>query len=367
VSENGVPENGVPENRVSEDGTIEQIDALDEQTLRPLLLHSLHEIREVWVPLLDLFGVASVTEIGSESGVTTSLLVDRLGRAGGGRLVVVDPDPGLAPESGDDLEVEVIRGFSPQALEGLAGTDAYLIDGDHNYWTVSHELEAVERAAEARATFPLVLLNDVSWPAARRDQYYGPDRLPPEAVHPHSFELGAVLGRSQLGARGFRGMGAFAFALHEGGPRNGVLTAVEDFVAARKHLELHVVAPVFGLGVILDVRSPEIDEARRLLAPYAGSRFLARLERNRIELYLRVLELQDAPVTDRKARQREWARLDEERSALAARELEAMERVAAAERAVADAELRARTAEERAAAAAAAGGGRRPGWLAGRA
>jgi hypothetical protein len=326
------------------------MDDIDEKTLRPLLLHSLHELREIWVPLLDLLEIASVTEIGSESGVTTSLLVERLRRAGGGRLVVVDPDPGVSPESDEQLEVEVIRGFSPEALEGLTGTDAYLVDGDHNYWTVSHELEAIERATADRELFPLVLLNDVSWPAARRDQYYGPDRLPREAVRPHSFELGAVLGRSELGPRGFRGMGAFAFALEEGGPRNGVLTAVEDFVNAREHLELHVVAPVFGLGVILDRRSPHLDEARRRLAPYAGSPFLARLERNRIELYLRVLDLQDAPVTDLQARQREWARLDAERSRLAIRELELMEQVAAAERKVAEAEARARAAEERAAA-----------------
>ena len=342
------------------------LDQIDETTLRPLLLHSLHEIREVWVPLLDLFDVRSATEIGSESGVTTSLLVERLRRAGGGRLVVVDPDPGVAPEGDATLEVEVVRGFSPGALEGLAGTDAYLVDGDHNYWTVSHELAAIERAAEGRELFPLVLLNDVSWPAARRDQYYGPDRLPADAVHPHSFELGAVLGRKQLGPSGFRGMGAFAFALEEGGPRNGVLTAVEDFVAAREHLELHVVPPVFGLGVILDRRSSQLDEARRRLAPYAGSPFLARLERNRIELYLRVLKLQDLPVTDRQARQREWARLDEERSALAARELEMMERVAAAERAVEQAERRAREAAQRAAATSVAPAARRPAWLPGR-
>ncbi len=333
---------------------------LDEKTLRPLLLHSLHDLRELWVPLLDLFEIASVTEIGSESGVTTSLLVNRLRRAGGGRLVVVDPDPGVAPESDEALEVEVIRGFSPDALEGLTGTDAYLVDGDHNYWTVSHELEAIERAAAGRETFPLVLLNDVSWPAARRDQYYGPDRLPPEAVRPHSFDLGAVVGRSDLGPRGFRGMGAFAFALDEGGPRNGVLTAVEDFVDAREHLELHVVSAVFGLGVLLDRRAPQLEDARRLLAPYAGSPFIARLERNRLELYLRVLDLQDAPALDLKARQREWARLDEERSRLATRELEMMEQLAAAERRVAEAEARARAAEEGLAAAGAEPAPRHP-------
>jgi hypothetical protein len=31
--------------------------------------------------------------------------------------------------------------------------------------------------------------------------------------------------------RGFRGRGRFAFAVHAGGPGNGVLTAVEDFIA----------------------------------------------------------------------------------------------------------------------------------------
>jgi hypothetical protein len=340
---------------VDQTGDGNQTDELDEQTLRPLLLHSLHEIREIWVPLLDLFEVSSATEIGTESGVTTSLLVERLHRAGGGRLVVVDPDPGVAPESDDRLEVQVVRGFSPQALEGLVGTDAYLVDGDHNYWTVSHELEAIERAASGRELFPLVLLNDVSWPAARRDQYYGPDRLPQSAVRPHSFELGAVLGRSELGPHGFRGMGAFAFALEEGGPRNGVLTAVEDFVDARDHLELHVVAPVFGLGVILDRRSPKVDEARRMLAPYAGSPFLARLERNRIELYLRVLELQDGSATEKRSRQREWARLDEERAELAVRELEMMGQLASVEQALAAAEQRVREAEMRAAEAAQTG------------
>ncbi|MBL7373602.1 class I SAM-dependent methyltransferase, partial [Escherichia coli] len=73
----------------------------------------------------------------------------------------------------------------------------------------------------------LALMHDVSWPCARRDCYYAPDRIPEEHRHPHSFDGGVSLGQPDcLPNRGFRGAGSFAWALHEGGPRNGVLTAV---------------------------------------------------------------------------------------------------------------------------------------------
>ncbi len=274
----------------------DETEELPEHTLRPLLLHSLSELREVWLPLLEIAGVRSATEIGSESGVTSELLIARMHEAGGGRLVIVDPDA-LEVPAPDDVQRTVVRGYSPAALDGLEPTDLYLIDGDHNHWTVSRELETIAAAAQGREVFPLLLLNDVSWPAARRDQYYAPDRLPADVVHPHSFELGAVPGEAHLAASGFRGEGSFAYALEEGGPANGVLTALEDFLAGRPDLELHLVAPVFGLGVVIDRAAPWADAARAALAPYAGSAFLARLERNRTDLFVKLIELQDALAT----------------------------------------------------------------------
>jgi hypothetical protein len=352
------PPESLPEPSAGE--AISALGDIPERTLRPLLLHSLSDMREVWLPLLEIAGVRSVAEVGTESGVTTQLLVRLLSQRGDGRLVVLDPDPGEAPSSTDDLDVEVIRGFSPEALVGVAPTDAYLLDGDHNYWTVTQELEEIERAAES--TYPLVLMNDVSWPCARRDTYYNPDRVPSRARHAFSFELGVKVGQKHATTGGFRGEGAFAVALVEGGPRNGVLTAVEDFLATRPHLRFRRVAPVFGLGVLFDSRVPWAGAAEDHVAPYAESAFLERMERNRVELYLRVLELQDLHVADSRGRQREWARLDEERSALAVRELEMMERVAEAERAAQQAEARASRAEA-SAAAAASSSARRPGWL----
>ena len=263
-----------------------------ETTLQPLLLHSLSELREIWVPLLEIAGVCSATEIGSESGVTSELLIEAIHAAGGGRLVIVDPGA-LEVSAPDDVQRTLVRGYSPAALEGLEPTDAYLIDGDHNYWTVSRELAAIAAATAGRETFPLLLMNDVSWPAARRDQYYAPEGLPGDGVLPHSYELGAVPGQTRLQASGFRGEGSFAYAIEEGGPRNGVLTAVEDFLAGRPDLELHLVAPVFGLGVIIDAAATWAPAARAALAPYAGSAFLARLERNRTELFAKLIEMQD--------------------------------------------------------------------------
>jgi len=72
--------------------------------------------------------------------------------------------------------------------------DLYLIDGDHNYYTVSRELEAIHRLGKAG---DVVLFNDVVGACARRDQYYDPSFIPPEYV---------------------------------GGRRQGVLTAIEDFL-----------------------------------------------------------------------------------------------------------------------------------------
>ncbi|MCK9893823.1 class I SAM-dependent methyltransferase [Frankia sp. AgB32] len=330
------------------DHAVEAVDA-GEATLAPLLLHSLADLREIWVPLIEASGARSVAEIGSESGVTTSLLVDLLRRGGGGRLVVVDPNPGVEPAAGGGLDVQVIRGYSPQALDGHAPTDAYLIDGDHNYATVRGELAAIADAVDrfGRSYFPMVILHDVGWPAGRRDQYYAPDRIAADDRQPHSWDVGVEIDNAGVVPGGFRGMGAFAWALTEGGPRNGVRTAVEDFLAEQPELRFFTVAPIFGLGVLVDRRAPWARQVADLLTPWVSNRLLSRLERNRVDLYLHVLRLQDTAAAVARARQREWSRLDDERSRLAATELAHLQRVAELEEELA--RLR-RTEAERAAA-----------------
>ncbi len=329
------------------------VESTANNTLQPLLLHSLAELREIWVPLLEAADVRSIAEIGSESGATTSLLVDLLCRRGGGKLLVVDPDPGVVPEPRDGLDVDVVRGYSPQALAGLVPADAYLIDSDHNYATATGELETIADAVRAadRPHLPLLIMHDVGWPNARRDSYYTPERIPEPARQPYSWDLGVRLDSTGVVTGGLRGEGAFAWARSEGGSGNGVRTAVEDFLASHPELRLFVVAPIFGLGVVVDDRAPYADRVSELLRPWVRNSLLTRLERNRLDLYLHVLLLQDEIIDAARRRQREWARLDAALADRAASELRLLDVVAEAERAL-DAErttsqqLRAALADE---------------------
>ncbi|WP_239394790.1 class I SAM-dependent methyltransferase [Frankia sp. CiP3] len=328
-----VPRAGEPGAADASDGTVE---AVTERTLQPLLLHSLAELREVWLPLVEAVRARSVVEIGSESGVTSSLLVDMLRRHGGGRLLIVDPDPRGLPDSGEAVEVVTVRGYSPQALDGLPLADAYLIDGDHNFPTVSAELRTVDEAVRAHggSHFPLVILHDVGWPAGRRDQYYVPSRIPRRDRQPYSWDHGVRLDNAEAVRGGFRGEGAFAWALTEGGPRNGVRTAVEDFIADRPELRFHLVSPIFGLGVVVDRRASWAARVEELLIPWVRNSLLTRMERNRLDLYLYVIRMQDEMTEAARRRQREWARFDATLAEHAARELSLLDALAQAERAL---------------------------------
>jgi hypothetical protein len=195
-----------------------------------------------------------------------------------------------------------------------------VIDGDHNYWTVSRELEHIDGVAREAGRPALLLLHDVSWPCARRDQYYAPDALPAGAVHPHSFHLGQVPDSEEAVDGGFRGRGAFAIALRAGGPKNGVLTAVEDFLEDRDELRFARIPAIFGVGVIFAREAPYAHDLEQVLAPYDGNPLLAKLERNRVDLYLKVLELQDAVSSLGLRQNRLLAEYD---TALAAAEAEA--------------------------------------------
>jgi hypothetical protein len=61
----------------------------------------------------------------------------------------------------------------------------------------------------------------------------------------------------------------------------------------RSELGFEVGPVVLGLGVICSRTAPWVDRLARLLRPFATSPLLELLERIRLELYLKVIELQD--------------------------------------------------------------------------
>ena len=95
-------------------------------------------------------------------------------------------------------------------------------------------------------------MHDVSWPFGRRDMYHAPADIPVEARHEYSSTLGIPFDGNELIDGGFRSVGQYAIATHEGGPRNGVLTAVEDFLAgdAGQGWQLMNVPVGYGLAIL---------------------------------------------------------------------------------------------------------------------
>jgi hypothetical protein len=245
-------------------------------------------------PMLEALEPRGIVEIGSEAGKTTRLLA-QLARERGAVLHAVDPAPLFDP---DAWRAELGPCFvfhrlpSLAALERIGGFDAVLVDGDHNWYTVLHELRAIERrSAELGQPLPLVVLHDVGWPYGRRDLYYDPEAIPAEHRHPWA-RRGISPTASELVPEG--GYNAhLCNAVHEGGACNGVLTAVEDYLAATS--ERFVVAripAVFGLAILM----PEaLGAARpalaRLVAAWTApevERFVERLEMARIAMLTRL-------------------------------------------------------------------------------
>jgi hypothetical protein len=261
-----------------------------------VLIHSMSEFSDIILGALEIADAKEIVEIGAEFGGMTFQLADFAAERGG-RLTSIDPAP--KPEFlawvAKNPQVRHIAKPSLEALPGAKGVDAWLIDGDHNWYTVYHELKSIEAACRRDGKPLLAILHDVEWPSGRRDMYYAPDQIPAEYRQPYDYDGGAVPGfGGLLPGRGFRGMGQFAFALTEGGPRNGVLTAVEDFMEELNEQGRSVafcqVPAVFGLGILFDMDAEWSQALAESVVPYHDNRLLRSLEQNRLANFLAAID-----------------------------------------------------------------------------
>jgi hypothetical protein len=240
--------------------------------------HSLVNNAEILLPCLDAAGVRSVVEVGAYAGDVTRLLLGWANRSGA-QIWAIDPSPqeALTRLAEENDNVQLVRATSHEALPKVPLADAVVIDGDHNYYTVTGELQLIEQRA-AGGRLPLLLFHDVSWPHARRDHYFAPDQIPAEYRQSY---VNSGIYPGDFGVRS-DGLPYVSVAAHEGGPRNGVLTAIEDFLEGREELQLAIVPTFFGLGVLWHRDEPWAGALAEVLAPYDRHPVLARMEANRV-------------------------------------------------------------------------------------
>ena len=234
---------------------------------------------EIILACLDAAAPRSIVEVGAYAGDVTRLLLN-WGRASGVRVWAIDPAPQqeLVRLAEDEADLELIRAPSLEALKEVPVADAMVIDGDHNYYTVGQELRLIlERTGIDE--LPLLLFHDVGWPHARRDDYFEPELIPDNERQPPEVGGGVFPGVPAI-SRG--GLPYRWPAAREGGPRNGVLTAVEDFVAEHDELRLAVVPAFFGLGVVWRQQAPWAAAVADVLDRWDRNPLLERMEANRV-------------------------------------------------------------------------------------
>lgn len=265
-------------------------------------------------PVLARLQPQRVCEVGVESGAFTARLL-AWGREHGCAYLGIDPLPDsaalgalLPPAAGGGEDgaappaARLLVERSLHVLPSLESCDVYFLDGDHNHHTVLHELTAISRTVDGAgdraprtARGPVVFVHDVGWPWGRRDMYYLPTAVPAEARQPWSETLGVALEGDALVDGGLRDPGRYAIALRAGGPRNGVLTAVEDFLAgggSGAGWESMVFPIAYGLAILHRPAGPGLpagcrEYLRRLREVVAvGGDFLRDCEGNFLRLYL---------------------------------------------------------------------------------
>ena len=194
----------------------------------------------------------TIVEIGIYKGKNTKNIADFCMKHSA-VLHAIDPDPQIdisewKSKYGDVLQIH--KALSINALGTIPDIDMVLIDGDHNWYTVLHELQILERNAKDSEHFPLVLLHDVQWPYGRRDSYCHPEYIPHAFQQPYAQQGICTPGSTdELCSINKRENNA----IYESALRNGVKTAVEDFLRDSPFdLEYREIDGFHGLGIILN-------------------------------------------------------------------------------------------------------------------
>jgi hypothetical protein len=168
-------------------------------------------------------------EVGSGSGEFTEAACLQATRWGG-KVVLIRREPGRRR-----LTNLKVRRYTRGSISSVGSVDLVLLHGEPNWWTTSWQLAGVRVGAErARRPLPPIVVANAGMPWGRRDCYEAPEDVPANARQPN------------------QPAGDRWVAVEESTPRNGVLTAVEDFANEHGDLEVLSIPGLGGVAVVLD-------------------------------------------------------------------------------------------------------------------
>lgn len=119
--------------------------------------------------------------------------------------------------------IKTIIDYPLNALKNQKNYNAIFINDDSNWYTVFNELNIIK---DTNNEFPLIFLCNNKFPNKRRDSYSNPEKIPKEFRHENSEKLPIYYKNERINV--FDG---FYHATDENTPKNGVLTAIEDFIS----------------------------------------------------------------------------------------------------------------------------------------
>src|SRR4051812_30978342 len=130
-----------------------------------LLIHSMSEFSDLILGVLHAAGARTLAEVGAEFGGMSQQLA-AYAQVTGGSLTSMDPCPKqeFLAWAAHCPSVRHIAAPSLEAMPDLTDIDAWVIDGDHNYYTVRNELRIADANSRRDGKPLLAILHDVSWP-----------------------------------------------------------------------------------------------------------------------------------------------------------------------------------------------------------
>lgn len=259
-----------------------------------LQLASMVNYRSILFPLIERVSKKGVVEIGGYQGNHLKEL-NSLSKQLGVKLHSVDPNNKVNDDKLDE-EYSNVKFYNMTSkrylLEHKKDLDVYIIDGDHNYETVSFELEILLNDPCVN----LIVLHDTSWPCRRVDTFYSKEEMETvkeaasgymqlqhdksDAQLPFYWDVEFDT-KSEL---------EYAEATHEnGGAKSGVYTAVEDSLSKTKCWDCVSITSIYGLTILVRKNLEVSQEVNYILEHFKYmKKFFDILEFNRLMLISRM-------------------------------------------------------------------------------